>query len=130
VSSSTLNRTAGLSLAVVISLSSYLVITSAFFPLDFLSVFDAKRVIQLALFAAIMMFAVAWSPLRNATVAQLGRLSRFQRYAFTLFFLIGIISSLRLPHPAYALFDFSLRFVLMILIFFSSPLFNPPKIKL
>ena len=100
---STLNKTTGLSLIVVASLGLYLVITSAFFPLDFLSVFDAKRVIQLALFAAIMVFAAAWAPLREATVAQLGRLSKFQGYAFALFFLIGIVSSLRLEHPAYAL---------------------------
>lgn len=72
---STLNKTTNLSLLVVASLGFYLVITSAFFPLDFLSVFDAKRVIQLALFAAIMIFAVAWTPLREATIAQFGQKS-------------------------------------------------------
>ncbi|MGA9574985.1 MAG: hypothetical protein WBS20_13680, partial [Lysobacterales bacterium] len=89
-------------LAVVISLGAYLFITSAFFPLDFLGVFDAKRVLQLVLFTAIMIFAVAWAPLRTATVAQLNRLSKLNRYLLALFFLIGIVSSLRLEHPAYA----------------------------
>jgi O-antigen ligase len=117
VNFSTLNKTTNLSLLVVASLGFYLVITSAFFPLDFLSVFDAKRVIQLALFAAIMIFTVAWAPLRKATIAQLSRLSRFQTCAFALFFLIGIISSLRLEHPAYALVDVSMMFVMMVLIF-------------
>ena len=103
-------------LAVVVLLGLYLLITSAFFPLDFLSVFDAKRVIQLALFAAIMIFAVTWTPLRTATIAQLSRLSIFSRYALALFFFIGIVSSLRLDHPAYALVDVSMMFVMMILI--------------
>ncbi len=38
------------------------------------------------------------------------------RYALGLFFLIGVISSLRLEHPAYALVDVSMLFVMMILI--------------
>ena len=105
-----------MSLAVVVSLGLYLFFTSAFYPLDFLSVFDAKRVLQLALFAAIMIFAVTWTPLRSATIAQLSRLSIFNRYALALFFFIGIVSSLRLDHPAYALVDVSMMFVMMILI--------------
>ena len=105
-----------MSLAVVVSLGLYLFFTSAFYPLDFLSVFDAKRVLQLALFAAIMIFAVTWTPLRTATIAQLSRLSVFSRYALALFFFIGIVSSLRLDHPAYALIDVSMMFVMMILI--------------
>jgi len=105
-----------LSLAVVVSLGLYLFFTSAFYPLDFLSVFDAKRVIQLALFSAIMIFAVTWAPLRKETVTQLGRLSKFNRYTLALFFLIGIVSSLRLDHPAYALVEVSMMFVMMILI--------------
>ena len=116
VTASTLKKTSSLSLAVVVSLGLYLFFTSAFFPLDFLSVFDAKRVLQLALFAAIMIFAVTWAPLRTATIAQLGRLSIFSRYALALFFFIGIVSSLRLDHPAYALIDVSMMFVMMILI--------------
>ena len=103
-------------LAVVVLLGLYLLITSAFFPLDFLSVFDAKRVLQLALFAAIMIFAVTWTPLRTATIAQLSRLPIFSGYVLALFFFIGIISSLRLDHPAYALVDVSMMFVMMILI--------------
>ncbi|MGB7453395.1 MAG: hypothetical protein WBM36_14810, partial [Lysobacterales bacterium] len=111
-----MKKTSGWSLAVVVSLGLYLFITSAFFPLDFLSVFDAKRVLQLALFAAIMIFAISWAPLRTATISQLGRLSTFSRYALALFFFIGIVSSLRLDHPAYALIDVSMMFVMMILI--------------
>ena len=103
-------------LAIVVLLGLYLLVTSAFFPLDFLSVFDAKRVLQLALFTVILLFAVAWRPLRTATVAQLNRLSVFNRYLLAFFFLIGIVSSLRLEHPAYALADVSMLFVMMVLI--------------
>ena len=103
-------------LAVVGLLGLYLFVTSAFFPLEFLPVFDAKRMLQLALFTAILISAVAWTPLRTATIAQLSRLSKLNRYALFLFFLIGLISSLRLDHPAYALIDVSMMFVMMILI--------------
>jgi len=103
-------------LAVVAFSGFYLLATSAFYPLDFLGVFDAKRVLQLVLFAAILVFAVAWAPLRTATVAQLNRLSRLNRYLLGLFFLIGLVSSLRLDHPAYPLVDVSMMFVMMVLI--------------
>ena len=116
VTAATFKKTGSLSLAVVVSLGLYLFFTSAFYPLGFLSVFDAKRVLQLALFAAIMIFAVTWAPLRSATILQLSRLSIFSRYALVLFFFIGIVSSLRLDHPAYALVDVSMMFVMMILI--------------
>ena len=43
-------------LAVVIALGAYLVATSAFYPLDFLSVYDAKRVLQLILFVVVLIF--------------------------------------------------------------------------
>ena len=103
-------------LAVVALLGSYLLFTSTLFPLDFLGVFDAKRVLQLVLFVAILIFAVAWAPLRTSTTRQLSRLSIPIRYALGLFFLIGIASSLRLEHPAYALVDVSMMLVIMILI--------------
>ena len=103
-------------LAVVVLLGLYLLATSAFFPLESLPVFDAKRVLQLALFATILVFATAWTPLRTATITQLSRLSKLNRYALALFFLIGLISSLRLDHPAYALIDVAMMFVMMILI--------------
>lgn len=103
-------------LAVVVLLGSYLLVTSAFFLLDFLSVFDAKRILQLALFVVVLIFALVWTPLRTATVAQLSRLSVLQRVCLALFFFIGIVSSLRLEHPAYALVDVSMMFVMMVLI--------------
>lgn len=103
-------------LAVVALSGFYLLATSAFYPLDFLGVFDAKRVLQLALFTAILLFALAWAPLRMATVAQLSRLSKLNWYLLGLFFLIGLVSSLRLDHPAYALVDVSMMFVMMALI--------------
>jgi len=103
-------------LAVVVSFGLYLLITSAFFPLDFLSVFDAKRLLQLVLFAAAMLFAVSWTPLRRATIAQLSRLSPLNRASLALFFLLGTASSLRLDHPAYALVDVSMLLVMIMLI--------------
>ena len=109
-------KTANLSLAVVIIIGLYLLVTSAFYPLDFLSVFDAKRLLQLVLFAVLMMFAVAWTPLRQQSIAQLSRLSTLNRIALSIFFIIGIASSLRLEHPAYALVDVSMMFVMMMLI--------------
>lgn len=104
------------SLAIVVSLGLYLLLTSTFFPLDFLSTFDAKRVIQLALFTAVMVFAVAWAPLRTSTIAQLNRLSTLSRTALAVFFFIGIASSLRLDHPGYALVDVAMIYVMMLLI--------------
>ena len=103
-------------LAIVMSLGLYLFFTSTFFPLEFLSVFNSKRVLQLALFASLTTIAVAWTPLRTATAAQLHRLSRPARYCLVLFFTLGVISSLRLPHPAYALVDVSMLFLLAVLI--------------
>ena len=103
-------------LTVIVLLGSYLLFTSALFPLDFLGVFDAKRVLQMVLFVAILIFVVAWAPLRNSTTTLLSRLSVPIRYALGLFFLIGIASSLRLEHPAYALVDVSMMFVMVILI--------------
>ncbi len=84
--------------------------------MDFLSVFDAKRVLQLALFAAYHDICSSLDSAANSNIAQLSRLSIFNRYALALFFLIGIVSSLRLEHPAYALVDVSMMFVMMILI--------------
>ncbi|MBT8439808.1 MAG: O-antigen ligase family protein [Gammaproteobacteria bacterium] len=112
----TLIRRENLALVIVGSLGLYLFVTSAFFALDFLSVFDAKRIIQLAVFSFILLFAVAWPPLRRATVEQLNRLTTLQRVCLAVFFCIGIISSLRLDYPAYALVDVSMMYVLMILI--------------
>ncbi|MFC1778497.1 O-antigen ligase family protein, partial [Pseudomonadota bacterium] len=104
--------------ALVIAVSSglYLLLTSTFFPLDFLSTLDAKRILQLILFSTTLIFALAWTPLRTSTIAQLNRLSTLSRSALALFFLIGIVSSLRLEHPAYALVDVSMMFTMMILI--------------
>lgn len=103
-------------LAVIALSGFYLLATSAFFPLDFLGVFDAKRVLQLVLFTVILVFALAWAPLRMATVAQLGRISKLNRYLLGLFFLIGVVSSLRLDHPAYALIDVAMMFLMIVLI--------------
>lgn len=99
---------------VVALLGLYLLLTSAFYPLDFLAVFDAKRVLQTALFVVITVFATFWKPLRNATCAQIGRLSTLQWLALGLFFLIGLISSIRLEHPAYALADVAIVFIMMV----------------
>jgi len=112
----TLIRRVNLALVVVGSLGLYLFITSAFFVLDFLSVFDAKRITQLAVFSFILLFAVAWPPLRRSTVEQLDRLTALQRVCLAVFFCVGIVSSLRLDHPAYALVDVAMMYVLMILI--------------
>jgi putative inorganic carbon (HCO3(-)) transporter len=93
------------------------VVTSAFYPLGFLSVFDAKRVLQLGIFTVILLFTIAWAPLRVKTIERLSHISPFIQICLTLFFLIGIASSLRLSHPAYALIDVSMMFVMMILVF-------------
>jgi len=112
----TLTRQNAPALAVVVLSGLYLVITSAFFPLDFLTVFDGKRILQLTLFTVILIFAVAWAPLRTATITQLNRLSTLSRVCLVTFFSIGIVSSLRLEHPAYALIDVSMIFILLVLV--------------
>ncbi len=109
-------KTANLSLVVVILIGLYLLVTSAFYPLSFLSPFDAKRLLQLVLFTVLLVYAVAWTPLRQQTTAQLNRLSQLSRIALGIFFIIGIASSLRLKHPAYALVDVAMMFVMMMLI--------------
>lgn len=103
-------------LAIVFAIGLYLLVTSAFFPINSLSVFDAKRIIQLGLFAAVLGFSVAWAPLRNATISQLSRLSLTGWVSIALFFLIGLVSSLRLTHPSYALVDVSMFFIMAILV--------------
>ncbi len=113
---SALKKTTNLSLVVVVLIGLYLLVTSAFFPLDFLSTLDAKRLLQLTLFTVLTIFAVSWAPLRLATVAQLNRLSRPSGIILSLFFIIGIASSLRLAHPGYALVDVAMIFVMMLLI--------------
>jgi putative inorganic carbon (HCO3(-)) transporter len=113
---SALKKTTSLSLLVVVLIGLYLLVTSAFFPLGFLSTLDAKRLLQLMLFAVLTIFAVSWAPLRQSTIAQLGRLSLSNGVILGFFFLIGIASSLRLDHPGYALVDVSMIFVMMMLI--------------
>ena len=110
------NRSTRPAIAIVVLLGFYLLITSTFYPLDFLTVFDAKRVLQLVLFTLTLLFAVAWSPLRKHTIAQLSRLSVLNWSGFVLFFLIGLVSSLGLEHPGYALVDVAMLFVILILI--------------
>ncbi len=92
-----------ITLAVVLALGLYLLVTSAFYPLGFLSVFDAKRMLQLGMFLALLLFAVGYSPLKRATLVQLMRVPKPISFVMFTLFLIGIISSLRLPHPAYSL---------------------------
>jgi len=70
----------------------------------------------LLFFSAVLVFAVAWTPLRTKTMMQLSRLSLLSQFSLLLFFFIGIASSLRLNHPAYALADVAMLFVLMILV--------------
>jgi len=103
-------------LAVVVSLGIYLLVTSTFYPLDFLSVFDAKRVLQLVLFVTLMIFTLAWAPLREMTFAQLGRFPPLTRIMLTVLFALGFTSALRLEHPAYALIDVSMIFVILLLV--------------
>ena len=103
-------------LTIVISLGLYLLLTSTLYPPIFLALFDGKRVVQLALFAALIIFTIAWTPLRLETISQLGRLSPFKRIMLILFFVIGILSSLQLVHPSYALVDVSMLYVIMMLI--------------
>ena len=114
--SETLKKTTILSLVVVVLIGLYLVVTSAFYPLGFLSPFDAKRLLQLILFAALIIFSVSWAPLREMTIAQLSRLSPSNSIFLGLFFIIGILSSIRLAHPAYALVDVAMIFVMIMLI--------------
>ena len=71
-----MKTTPPISLAVVLALGLYLLVTSTFYPLDFLSVFDAKRMLQLGMFLALLLFAVGYSPLRHATLVQLMRVPK------------------------------------------------------
>jgi O-antigen ligase len=111
-----MKQTAKPALVIVLSLGLYLFFTSTFFPLHLLAVFNAKRVLQLALFVSLTTLAVMWAPLRTATMAQLNRLSQPARYGLVLFFTLGLISSIRLPYPAYALADVAMLFLLILLI--------------
>lgn len=111
------SRTLPLALAVVLVPGLYLLITSAFFPLSFLPVFDAKRVLQLIMFVVLLLIALMYAPLRQATITQLACTPRSIGYALTLFFGLGILSSLRLSHPGYALLDVSNLFVILLLVF-------------
>ena len=104
-------------LTVVITLGLYLLITSAFYPLGFLSVFDAKRLLQLGMFVALLAFVIFHAPLRNTTIEQLGRVSKPVGLAIIALFIIGTASSLRLAHPAYALVDVAMIFVMILLVF-------------
>jgi len=103
-------------LIIVLLSGLYLILTSAFYPLDFLSVFDAKRVLQAGLFASLLTFAFVYAPLRESARLQIARLAGTDRLVLAAFFVIGIASSLRLDHPAYALVDVSMMFVLLVLI--------------
>jgi len=107
-------------LAVVIVLGLFLLITSAFYPLGFLSVLDAKRVLQLGGLAALSVFALTWAPLRNATCMQMGRVTGLDTLALGLFVVIGVVSALRLQHPAYSLLDVSMILVMLLLIFITA----------
>lgn len=109
-------KTTNLSLIVVALLGAYLLVTSTTYPIDSLFVFDAKRIIQLALFTVLMVLTVAWTPLRRSTIAQLSRLSPLNRIFLSVFFAIGIASSVRLEHSAYALVDVSMMLLMMVLI--------------
>jgi len=101
-------------LAIVILLGGYLLLSSTVFLPDSLSAFDTKRLLQLVLFVIVMLFAVSWPPLRGATSGQLDRLSVYNRIILALFFALGLVSSLRLRHPAYALADVAMVFMLLI----------------
>lgn len=109
-------RHKGLASLIVIVLGFYLVITSTFYPLSSLMVYDAKRIIQVFLIAGCILFANIWAPLRLQALRQLSRLSTLSRVLLALFFTIGIVSSLRLAHPAYALVDVSMLFLLLCMI--------------
>ena len=91
--------------------------TSTFYPIASLSVFDAKRVLQLVMFAGLLLFAVAWVPLRQATLRQIARVPLWMGSLISLFFAIGLVSALRLEHPAYPLIDVSMMFVLLVAVF-------------
>ena len=69
------------------------------------------------MFASLMLFTVLYSPLRKATFAQLIQVPKFLSFPILSLFLIGVVSSLRLPHPAYSLLDVSMIFVMMLLVF-------------
>jgi len=99
------------------SLGLYLLVTSTVSPIESLSVFDAKRVLQLIVFAFVLVSAAIYRPLRTETLGQLARVSPLQGLILALFFSIGIFSSLQLDHPVYALIDVSMIFLMMILIF-------------
>jgi O-antigen ligase len=102
-------------LAIVVAIGLYLFSTSTLYPLDFLSVFDAKRILQLLLFFLVIVVALTCKPVREASVNQLAGIPKSITYLCALFFLIGILSSLRLDHPAYALLDVSMLFVILLL---------------
>ncbi len=101
---------------IVGAIGLFLIVTSTFYPLSFLSVFDAKRVLELFLIVACITLATFWGPLRSQTLKQFSRLSTANLIVLTLLFSIGIISSLRLPHPTYALLDVSMLILLACMI--------------
>lgn len=104
-------------LFVVLALGLYLLTTSVFYPLGILSVFDAKRMLQLGMFAVLLAFALGHPALRAAFSRQLGRVPGQIALTIGLLFAIGVASSLRLANPGYALLDVSMFFVLILLVF-------------
>lgn len=107
-------------LAVIFLPGLFLLATSTFYPFDFLPVFDAKRILQLVLFAVLLTFATAWAPLRTAIFAQLDRVKRRDAAILFVFFAIGLVSALRLVHPAYPLLDVSMMLVLLVMVFITA----------
>lgn len=104
-------------LAVILALGLYLILTSAFYPLAFLSVFDAKRVLQLLMFTVLLLFVLLYKPLRLTTLQKLGQIPNYVQFTIFSLFVIGFASSTRLPQPGYALVDVSMIFVMIVLVF-------------
>jgi hypothetical protein len=105
------------SLAIIILIGLFLFSTSTLYPLSFLSVFDAKRILQLYLYLLIFIIALVYTPIRKSSIKRLACLPKFIAYPTALLFITGILSSLRLNNPAYALIDVSMLFLLIPLSF-------------
>jgi len=104
-------RLAALSIPALLLL--YLLLTSTWSPMPSMAVFDGKRLLEVHLLAAISVLVLTLGSIRSATLKQLARIPLWVRLGLTSIVLLGVVSSLIRPHPAYGLAETGL-FALLI----------------
>jgi len=109
-SGDTAGRHAALSVPVLIL--AFLLLTSVRDWLPQLGIFDGKRVLQVCLVPLLFLPALLAPGLRAAVTAVLERVPKWIFAGLFVFFVLGVVSSLRHPHPGYYLTEVALLFSL------------------